>query len=219
MKRLLAALALCLILCSPALACDEDVCRDDVGLLAWMQPYIAGAGVSGGSAAACVVYESTYFDKAAHADEYFGYSSTYSQRGRSSFSPTSGTKHICQIDVVLTATGTISDRNYFCRITLKSGHNLSTVLGTSEAVIGVNSWSGSTVSFVFSTPVAVTSGTDYAIVFRTDGAASTSNYASLSVANDAVQTDGTMLYTWNATTGVQDYAISHDPRIKIYVND
>lgn len=50
MKRFLAALALCLLLFTPVLACDEDSCRDDVGLLAWMPPYIAGAGVSGGVA-------------------------------------------------------------------------------------------------------------------------------------------------------------------------
>lgn len=50
MNRLLMTLALCLLLCAPAWACDDDACRDDVGQLARMSPAILGAS---GGAAAC----------------------------------------------------------------------------------------------------------------------------------------------------------------------
>jgi len=36
-------LALCLLLCAPAWACDDDACRDDVGQLARMSPAMLGA--------------------------------------------------------------------------------------------------------------------------------------------------------------------------------
>ena len=54
MNRLLMTLALCLLLCAPAWACDDDACRDDVGQLARMNPAMLGA--SSGAAAATYVF-------------------------------------------------------------------------------------------------------------------------------------------------------------------
>lgn len=52
MNRLLMTLALCLMLCAPSWAGDDDACRDEMGQLARMSPAILGSGSV--VAAACV---------------------------------------------------------------------------------------------------------------------------------------------------------------------
>ena len=91
------------------------------------------------------------------------------------YKPTS-TASVCQIDVyVRYITGTLtSSHDYYCRIFSIDGNNdAATILGTSSKIdgdlIGEEAWiSANAGYFVFDTPVALNSGTTYAITFFID---------------------------------------------------
>lgn len=104
------------------------------------------------------------------------YDSTYNLTGTIVNDTT--TRSIGEVDVVMTAVGTISGKNFVVSIWNVSGASLSgTSLGTAT-VAGNNSWSSTLVPFVFSSPV--TTGTDYAItVSVSDGSTSTTNRLTL----------------------------------------
>jgi hypothetical protein len=72
---------------------------------------------------------------------------------------------ICNVSIKMTKTGgDISGKTYKVFIYSLSGNDLGTLLATSDAVTGSNSWSQTTVSFGFSSPYTVSSTATYAIV-------------------------------------------------------
>lgn len=90
---------------------------------------------------------------------------------------------ICKITLILKSAGTISGNNYTVDIYTLGGGTpsaLDTLLGSSEAVAGNNSWDNTSVDFSFSSAVAASSGTNYAIVLRSSGAASDTNTVGVS---------------------------------------
>ena len=87
--------------------------------------------------------------------------------------------NVTSVSWVLSKAGTISGSfTYACKIFAMSGNDLGTLTGTSATVLGDNGWSETTVVFTFSSPVTLSSGTDYAFTLqRIDGGTSTANYA------------------------------------------
>jgi len=72
--------------------------------------------------------------------------------------------------------GTIVGKNYTARIWTMTGDDLTTEVGTSDAVAGSDGWSNTDVEFTFSTPVSLSAATEYA--FTVDaGVSDASNYA------------------------------------------
>ena len=91
-----------------------------------------------------------------------------------------GTIDICQIDFVITSSGTVSGITYYVDIYSVASDSFVSLIGSSSGVTGNDSWSAATVSFSFPSPVSLSSGTLYSILIRTDSAYSGTNYLSLS---------------------------------------
>lgn len=89
---------------------------------------------------------------------------------------------VCKVDWILTKdSGDISAKTFNCVIYAMSGNDFTgAVLGTSDNVTGVNAWSDTTVSFTFSSPVAISSGGSYAIAITMNGV-DASNFAKCSI--------------------------------------
>ena len=119
---------------------------------------------------------------------------------------------VCKVRFKLTATGTISGLSYTVRIYSLSGNNLDTLLGTSDAVTGVDAWSATNVDFTFASPVSVSSGTSYGVVI-TSGANDAANYISIRYQNsNAADVD---LARWNSTLVNSDLFTGLAPVITI----
>lgn len=110
-----------------------------------------------------------------------GYDNSYYYFGQQSI-PGANT-NVTKVTWKLSKAGTISGAfTYVCKIFTMSGTDLGTLTGTSETVSGDDAWSETLVDFTFSSPVALSSGTDYAFVIqRTDGGVSSSNYVTARV--------------------------------------
>jgi hypothetical protein len=84
---------------------------------------------------------------------------------------------VCRLDFNLTkSAGSITGFSYAAQIYTLSGTALNTLLATSDSVTGSDAWSATTVTFSFSSPPALSSGTQYALVVTRNGFDG-SNYA------------------------------------------
>jgi hypothetical protein len=94
----------------------------------------------------------------------------------------SGSHTVCKIIVKLTkSAGDISGLNYIGELWNMSGNNLTgSPLAASANVAGSNSWSGTEVTFTFTSAHLIPSGGNYAFTIRrSDTSSDGSNYASM----------------------------------------
>lgn len=84
-----------------------------------------------------------------------------------------------KISVLLTAVGTVESHNYKCEIWTMSGGNLGAQVGVSVANKGNSGWSASAVEFNFFDGVALSNGTQYAIVVTKNAVHDGVNYINL----------------------------------------
>jgi hypothetical protein len=107
----------------------------------------------------------------------------------------------------------IETNNYYCEIYVyDGGFALTTAQGTSNAVLGTNTWSATAVDFTFASPVAVTSGTSYAIIIRTTGPAS--KYAMWDTSANGGFATGQM--RWGSSKAYSGYDVNIMPRLIVY---
>lgn len=92
---------------------------------------------------------------------------------------------ICSVTFVISyKVGDITDRNYHVVIaTLDGSDNFISIVATSDAVVGSNSWSATPVVFTFSSTVESAASTEYGIAVYVDHAVDASNYAELEYAS------------------------------------
>ena len=83
---------------------------------------------------------------------------------------------ICKVRVNVTAVGSPSGRTWYVAVYTLDGTSLNVLQGTSDGQAGNNAANDTNIDFVFSTPVAVTNGTDYAVVLYSNSVADASNY-------------------------------------------
>jgi hypothetical protein len=74
--------------------------------------------------------------------------------------------YLCKITWILTKDGgnSIETTDWYCQVWTKDGTSLGAKQAASDPVRGVDSWSSTSVTFEFSTPVLLPSGEDRAIV-------------------------------------------------------
>jgi hypothetical protein len=91
--------------------------------------------------------------------------------------------NMCKVSWIFTKGGanSITGFNFVCQVWTLDGTALDTKQGESEPIAGVNEWSGTTVTFEFSTPVPLYSASGRAVVIaRTDAGYSSTAYISAS---------------------------------------
>lgn len=64
--------------------------------------------------------------------------------------------------------GSIVGKTFTCEIWTYGGTNLTTKIGTSDGVAGSDAWADTPVNYPFAVPVALSNGTQYGIVFRSN---------------------------------------------------
>jgi hypothetical protein len=111
--------------------------------------------------------------------------------------------------------GDISGKTYVVKVYSMTGCTLNTLLATSDGVTGVNGWFLTDVVFNFSTPVALSANTDYAIVVTTTGAADGANYAAIEINTSGTAT-GTRDYWDNTGVSLNACLAGGDCRFKWY---
>lgn len=122
-----------------------------------------------------LLYDSFFFTSNADA---VGHNSVVHYIGLSGFQETTS-RILGKVTWKITkTTGSISAISYRCRVWSLSGTALNTALATSDAVLGDNGWSQTSVDFIFSTPYTLASGTTYAITLDAGGI-DASNYISV----------------------------------------
>jgi hypothetical protein len=138
---------------------------------------------SGGGGCANTLYDSTSETPTADVDVYDSTNMKYNGQLYNEASAHT----ICSVSVVLSwKAGDVTDRNFYVEIYDKSGANLGTLLGQSDAVVGSNAWSVSTVEFAFSTPVALSDSTNFAIVLTVAHAVDSGNYVEFEYAGELI---------------------------------
>lgn len=93
--------------------------------------------------------------------------------------PSDTTLYAVDVDLTL-GFGDISGKSYTLQVWTQDGsQNMQTLLGTSSAVTGNNSWSHTTVRFTIAAGVALTTSGLYCIVITNGAAPSGANYLSI----------------------------------------
>lgn len=120
---------------------------------------------------------------------------------------------VCGIEWVLTATGTISGNTYTCEVYNDLGTSLGTVVGVSAGITGVNGWSQTSVKFLFSPTISLTTLGQYAIVITKNAAPDSSNYARASLSSAGGFTGFSASYN---SAGVRQTFSTEDYKLTIY---
>lgn len=109
--------------------------------------------------------------------------------------------------------GSITGKTYYLKIWAQgAGNNLGSLLATSDAVTGSDSWSGTNVTFIFSTPYLTTGSTVYH--FTCDaGTADVSNYGSAYFTTDALS--GSLAW-WDNTGASTTLLTGFDFQVDLY---
>ena len=113
--------------------------------------------------------------------------------------------------------GDVTTKHFECSVwTVAVSWELVTLLGTSDAVVGVNEWDGTWVTFTFSTPVTLAINTDYGIVIAPQEAPDTANCIFLDEASENTF-GGYLGFAFWGTDYVKNwYDGVHGPRMKLY---
>lgn len=133
---------------------------------------IQGVVTGGGAVGAETCQATPFYDSTGTDSIYapFG-TDTYYYGGDQTFVP-GASKKICQIEFQVTCmmgdTGGCDQCSYYAELYTLSGTSLDTLMGTSNAVTGVDSWASTPVVFTFDTPFDVVGTTTYAAVLKTN---------------------------------------------------
>lgn len=109
--------------------------------------------------------------------------------------------------------GDVTSKSYTCRIYTLSGNNLDTLVGTSVAISGTNSWNSTPVNFIFSTPVDFSASTSYGIAIAIEQVDDGSNYIILDTCGDS---EIIALSKWNSSLGNSDLYTARTPYIQLW---
>ncbi len=150
MKKYLALISILSLLCLITPSYSQEIARLNIGIV---------AGGSGQSECTLFASDTTY-----DGFYYIGVSTNEYMAGQIAYDPGSN-KTICRVDFYFTSVvGNISTKTFNSRIYTISGTTLGSLLGTSDNVSGSGIGGAGWVQFDFSTPVAITTGSDYAIL-------------------------------------------------------
>lgn len=131
---------------------------------------------------------------------------------------TSGAITVCKVTAYLTwSAGDISTNTFYCDLySYDDGgtFNLTTLRGTSDGLLGTNTWSASAVDFNFSTPVSLSAATKYAVVFRSDMPSPSAFCALLDYGSGAGI--GTGIMHWNVSKAYVGHDTTVGSRLVIY---
>lgn len=123
---------------------------------------------------------------------------------------------VCKISVTLTGHGTITGNTYTCEVWVyntSSPFDLQSQVGVSDGVSGA-AWTQTVVDFTFSTPVTLSPGTTYAIVWTKNSAPDSSNKLQLHMTSNTAEITGVNSH-WNSSRILTD-AGGDDVKMIIY---
>lgn len=159
----------------------------------------------------CNVYEENTADKA-DALDINSWSGNY-YRGVQPYSPAAANVSICRIDANMSKTGTITGKTYYAKIWATDGTDLTgSALATSGSVSGA-AWSDTWVTFTFSSPYEIHSGTNYVFTINSTDAADGDNYAIWNASSPPGFQGGQSRFT---SAGVRSDFGNNDLMIKVY---
>jgi hypothetical protein len=105
------------------------------------------------------------------------------------------TTNLCAWSFEVTRSGgDVSTKNFRVRVYSMTGNNLNALVGQSDTVLGTNAWLNTVVKFPFSTSVALSPSTPYAIVLYPDEGVDGVNVVAVGYKNTGMVSSGYVAY-------------------------